>query len=143
MIYSSLKIKGRYSEVDKLVIVYYSRYLEYFEIGRGFLLETKVLSYNQIENKFRFGLPVIESFIKYNNPARYNDELTVITKIEETVKRAVTFKHKIYSKDNKTLICSGYTKNIFFNLQTNKVEMPSIELLECFNMHFVTLKLQK
>ena len=65
-------------------VVYYSRYFEYFEQGRTELLNSIGLNVSEIENQGIF-LPVVLAHCEYNKGARFEDKITIISKINETV----------------------------------------------------------
>ena len=76
------KIRVRYADTDQMKFVYYAKYLEYFEQGRSDLLRQIGLPYPEIE-KMGYLLPVIEAFVKYRQPARYDELLEVRTMLQE------------------------------------------------------------
>jgi len=69
-------VRVRYSETDKMGVVYYANYLVWFEVGRTELLRNAGWSYREMETE-RFSLPVLEAHCEYKQPARYDDELDV------------------------------------------------------------------
>jgi acyl-CoA thioester hydrolase len=107
-------IHVRYSEVDKMGIVYYSKYFEYFEVGRIGWLKRYLLNYNEIEEKYRIGLPVSESFAKFILPVKYGDEIKVITTVSAKPKATIKFEYELLVDER--LVAIGHTSNVFVNL---------------------------
>src|SRR5207248_6607372 len=75
-----LSIRVRYPEVDAMGYVHHSRYLQYFEMGRVELLRSLGHSYADLERQGVYFV-VTKAEIQYKAPARYDDELTLITRI--------------------------------------------------------------
>jgi len=125
---SKIEITVRYSEVDKMGIVYYSRYLEYFEIGRSNWLSQFMIDYETIEENFNIGLPVIECGIKYIKPAKYNDKIFLQTKVDfSKLPTCITFNYLI-ELENEVLV-EGITKHVVYNFFTKRVvRLPDVLL---------------
>src|SRR5688572_6809365 len=70
------RLRVRYSETDRMGVVYYANYLVWFEVARAELLRTLGWSYREMEETGVF-LPVIEAHCQYLRPARYDDEIEV------------------------------------------------------------------
>ena len=78
----TIHIRVRYPEVDGMGFLHHSRYLQYFEMGRVELLRSIGHSYAELERRGVFFV-VTKAEISYKAPARYDDELTLITRDEE------------------------------------------------------------
>jgi len=72
------RMRVRYAETDQMGIVYYSNYLVWFEVGRTDWLRESGWSYRDMEAE-GYALPVIEARCKYQESARYDDEIEVRT----------------------------------------------------------------
>ena len=82
MIQFKHKVKIFYRDIDKMGIVYYSRYYEYFEEARTEMLDSIGLSVTTIEN-YGIQLPVISSHCDYKKGAKFEQKLVVDTSISE------------------------------------------------------------
>jgi YbgC/YbaW family acyl-CoA thioester hydrolase len=69
-----------YGDCDSMAIVYYSNYLRLFEIGRTEWLRDQGIAYREVERK-GFFLPATEAYLKYAQPAAYDDLLTIETRV--------------------------------------------------------------
>ena len=76
----TLFIRVRYPECDQMGYVHHSIYLQYFEMGRVELLRTIGHSYADLEREGVFFV-VAKIEVKYKSPARYDEELTLITRV--------------------------------------------------------------
>ncbi|HYE17058.1 MAG TPA: thioesterase family protein [Tepidisphaeraceae bacterium] len=75
-----IKFRVRYPEVDPMGVVHHSRFFQYFEMGRVELLRANGVSYADLE---RDGVlfVVVKVECKYRSPARYDEELMLVTKV--------------------------------------------------------------
>ena len=97
--------------------VYHGNYVKYFEMGRITWLKKLGISYKKMEDDGIL-LPVIELKINFNQPALFDDKLTLKTKLKKTPSYMIEFDFEI--KKNDQIITLGYTKLIFLNSKTNK-----------------------
>lgn len=67
-----MQLRSRYSETDKMGVVYHSRYLEYFEVIRTEFIREAGLPYADLE-KSGIMLPVSNIQIQYKRPVRYDE----------------------------------------------------------------------
>ena len=72
------RVRVRYAETDNMGVVYYANYFVWFEVGRTDLLRARGWSYRDMESE-GFSLPVVEAHCAYKQPARYDEELEIIT----------------------------------------------------------------
>ncbi len=76
----TIEIRVRYNETDAMGFLHHSNYLSYFEIGRTELFRAQGGSYRRMEELgLYFVVAKIE--VRYRRPARYDDLLTLHTKI--------------------------------------------------------------
>jgi acyl-CoA thioester hydrolase len=103
------KIVVRYSETDQMGRVYYSRYLEWFELGRAEHLKSIGFPYSDMEKQGLY-LVVADTYIKYIKPARYEEIVTVKTIIKEVNKASVVFEYEVKNERTKELLATGNSK---------------------------------
>ncbi|RKX62094.1 MAG: acyl-CoA thioesterase [Thermodesulfobacteriota bacterium] len=111
-----------YGDTDCGKVMYYGNYLRLFEIGRTELIRSVGLSYKEIEEKDGIILPVVEAFIKYKAPAKYDDLLTIKTFLKELKPYKVVFEYKIFKND--TLLTEGYTVHVPINKEGKIIKFP-------------------
>jgi acyl-CoA thioester hydrolase len=75
-----LNIRVRYPECDPMGYLHHSIFLQYFEMGRVELLRSVGFSYADLERDGVFFV-VAKAEVKYKAPARYDDELTLTTRV--------------------------------------------------------------
>jgi acyl-CoA thioester hydrolase len=76
-----ITIRVRYCETDAMGYLHHANFANYYEMGRTELLRAQGGSYRQIEESGLF-LVVVKLVCHYHAPARYDDLLTLRTKIE-------------------------------------------------------------
>ena len=100
-----IQVRVRYQETDRMGIVYHANYLSYFELGRVEWLRNKGLDYARLEDSGVL-LPVVNVSINYKAPARYDQLLSVETKLVKIGGASLVFQNKIYD-ENKRLLVEG------------------------------------
>jgi acyl-CoA thioester hydrolase len=99
----------RYSETDQMGRVYYSRYLEWFELGRAEHLKSAGFPYSEMEKQGLY-LVVADTYIKYIKPAKYEGTIIVKTIIKEVNKASVVFEYEVINEKTKELLSTGNSK---------------------------------
>jgi acyl-CoA thioester hydrolase len=105
-------LRVRYSETDKMGVVYYANYLIWFEIGRTEFCRARGFSYRDMEENEDAFLVVAESYCRYKAPAYYDDELLIRTHITELRRRSLRFGYEIVRVSNGQIIAEGETGHV-------------------------------
>jgi len=105
-------IRVRYSETDKMGVVYHANYLVWFEIGRTEFCRARGFSYRDMEENDNAFLVVAESYCRYKAPAYYDDELIVRTHITELRRRSLRFGYEIIRVSDEKVIAEGETGHV-------------------------------
>jgi len=126
-------IRVKYADTDQMGVVYYAKYLEYFEVGRTELMRKMGLAYSRLEAEGIY-LPVVECSCSYRKPARYDDLLTVVTVAREVRSASVRMEYEIHRKEDSILIARGFTRHATVDPRGKPVCMPEKmrdRLMEC------------
>lgn len=91
---SRLPIRVRYSETDRMGVVYHARYLEWFEMGRVELMRESGLLYRALEERGLF-FPVTEIWSRYRKPSTFDDQLVLESWYIEVTAVRVSFGYKL------------------------------------------------
>ncbi|MFC1481935.1 acyl-CoA thioesterase [Candidatus Neomarinimicrobiota bacterium] len=116
-----------YAQVDRMDVVYYSRYYEFFEAARSALLRSLELPYAQIEAQ-GIMLPVIESNCRYFGSATFEDILTIESSIIEQPKVRMRINYRVFKGEEHELVAEGYTVHAFVNKVMKPVRIPRFVL---------------
>src|SRR5688572_14395169 len=76
-----ITIRVRYCETDAMGYLHHANFVNYYEMGRTELLRAQGGNYRAIEESGLF-LVVVKLECRYHMPARYDDLLTLKTRVE-------------------------------------------------------------
>ena len=104
--YHDLTFRIRYPECDPMGIVHHSVFLQYFEMGRIELLRDFGHSYADLEREgILFAVTKVQ--ITYKAPARFDDELTLRTRVVRQTH--VRIDHAYELRRGEKLLAEGTT----------------------------------
>ena len=118
-----LKVRVRYSETDKMGVVYHGNFVPYFEIGRVELMRTIGVVYKDMEEEGVL-MPVVHLEIDFKHPAVYDEEITIETRVEEMPSSKMIFNHKVLNEVGK-LVCTAKIILVFINNEFKPVRASS------------------
>jgi len=113
----------RYSETDQMGVAHNKSYFEWFELGRTEFCRQRGIPYKEIETR-GFYLVVVEAFCRYRKPLRYDQRFLISITLREATAKKVIFDYEILSKDERSLIASGYTVHIVTNVKGEVSLLP-------------------
>jgi acyl-CoA thioester hydrolase len=102
----SITFRVRYPEVDAMGFVHHSRFLQYFEMGRVEMLRAHGCNYSDLERQGVYFV-VVKAEIRYRAPAKYDEELTLTTRLNRATH--VRYDHAYMLKRGDTLLAEGTT----------------------------------
>lgn len=105
-------VRVRYSETDKMGVVYHANYLVWFEIGRTEFCRARGFAYRDMEENDSAFLVVVECYCRYKAPAHYDDELIVRTHITELRRRSLRFGYEVVRVSDGQIIAEGETGHV-------------------------------
>lgn len=127
------KYRVVYADTDQMGVVYYGNYARFFEIGRTELFRKIGLAYKEVEEKGII-MPVVAMDIKYYTPARYDDILTIKTRIEKMPTSRIVLLHDIYNS-SKQLLVKGSVALCFVNREKRKpIKAPQLLLEKLYEV---------
>ena len=109
---NSTQIRIAYADTDQMGMVYYGNYLTFFERGRTEYMRQIGLEYTKFE-EMGYYLPVIHCECDYMSPAKYDDLITIETKLTELTAVTLTCSYQI--KCGEKLLAKGKTKHPIVN----------------------------
>jgi acyl-CoA thioester hydrolase len=123
-----VQVRVRYGETDQMGVVYHGSYVPYFEIGRVEWLRNKGVSYKSLEES-GIALPIVSMYLNYKKPARYDDVLTINTKLKKYSGVKIEFDCEIRS-ENEELLTTAHFILVFVDMKTGRPMVPPREILE-------------
>ncbi len=94
----SWPVRVYYEDTDSGGVVYYANYLKFMERARTELLRSMGYQQDQLQQELGILFAVVSANIQYKKPARFNDELNVVTCITSLGKASIRFKQSVYCK---------------------------------------------
>lgn len=126
-----VEVRVRYSETDQMGVVYHGSYVPYFEIGRVEWLRNKGVSYKALEES-GIALPIVSMHINYKKPARYDEVLTVLTKLKKYSGVKIEFDCEIHN-ENEELLTNAHFILVFVDTKNGKPIVPQQYILDVLN----------
>ena len=122
MLQSRASLNVRYAETDMMGVAYHGSYLPWFELGRTALLKAHGLPYRELEAAGYF-LPVLEVSARYLRPARYDDELEIVTTLRERPVARIRLDYEVFRAAE--LLATGHTVHAFIDREGRPTRPPA------------------
>jgi len=131
---SETRFRARYSETDKMGVVYYANYLVWMEMGRTDYCKSVGFDYRDMERDGA-NMAVAEATCRYVSPARYDDEILVSTRVERLNRRLITFAYVITNTQTNNVLAEGNTVHIAMDKDGKARSIPDryLELMKRAN----------
>ncbi|HTP86840.1 MAG TPA: thioesterase family protein [Bryobacteraceae bacterium] len=113
----------RYAETDQMGVVYYANYFVWMELGRVEYCRAVGFAYREMEAQDGVLLAVIDAQCRYRRPARYDDEVTVRTRVNAASRRGVEFGYEMFVGGEP--IAEGFTRHMFLDKEFRPTSLPS------------------
>ena len=101
-----LTFRVRYVECDPMGVMHHSHYLPMFELGRTELLRQSGISYRELEARDVL-FAVTKVAVNFKKPARYDDELELVTRITRQTHVRIEHAYEMYNAATRELLCTG------------------------------------
>jgi acyl-CoA thioester hydrolase len=119
----AVTVRVRYGETDQMGVVYHPNYFLYFETGRTELMRASGVAYSELEKAGVF-LVVTEASCRYRAAALYDQELKVLTRIDEVGKATVRFSYRVLGPAGALLV-EGHTTLASVDAAKTPVRLPA------------------
>ena len=119
-----VRLRVRYAETDQMGVVYYSNFLVWFEIGRVELLRQLGFDYKTMEIEDDCFIPVVEANCRYKSPARYDDELVIVTHVAGIRGAVLKFRYRVVRVSDRQLLAEGETTHVVTDRNLIKRALP-------------------
>lgn len=104
------RFTARYAETDQMGIVHHSNYPVWFEAGRTDFLKKAGMANSEIETRGIL-LPLSHMECTFKNPAKYEDEIVVKTKIRKMTCVRIEFTYEVVNSEDGGLLATGATSH--------------------------------
>jgi len=116
---STAHLRVRYSETDKMGVVYNSNYLIWFEVGRVELMRELGHSYREMEED-GFMLPIAEVTCRFKASAAYDDRICIHTSIHKLRRSLIQFIYEIFREPDGKLLATGTSSHFVTDLDAQR-----------------------
>ncbi|WP_340063423.1 thioesterase family protein [Ascidiimonas aurantiaca] len=113
-----IEIRTRYSETDKMGVVYHGNYAQFLEIARVEWLRDLGISYKWMEDN-GVVLPVISLHINYHKSAYYDDVLSIKISLSKMPSVRIEFDYEITNEKGE-IITTANTVLAFIDMASGR-----------------------
>ena len=122
--YFKYKFKIYYEDTDSGGIVYYANYLKYLERARSEAIYSLGLTNTNLQKDHDTLIIVKTCNIEYKKPAKFEDELNIISSILSKTKTSFTMLQII--KKNEEIISEATVQLVTVNKEGKPIKIPEI-----------------
>jgi acyl-CoA thioester hydrolase len=126
------ELRVRYSETDRMGIVYHGAYVSWFEVARTEYCRAAGFPYRRMEDD---GLLILVTRVEcvYRRPARYDDRVFVRARVTGLASRGLAFAYEVVDEKGRRL-ADGATRHVFADAAGRPAHAPEevLEALERF-----------
>ena len=120
---SETTTRVRYPETDRMGIAHHTHFFTWFELGRTELMREAGCAYGALEDNERVFFPVIEAGAVFKSPAKYDEVLTIETKLVRAEGVRVRFEYAI-RREGGTVLATGFTEHASCGEGGKPIRMP-------------------
>ena len=124
-------LKVYYEDTDFGRIVYHANYLKYFERARSELIYSLGYSNKKLLDKFNILIAVKTCKVDFKKPAKFEDKITVFTKIKSNTLTTITMSQVIKRKSD--ILCDAEIKLVSLNKLGKPVKLPKVFIKKLIN----------
>jgi acyl-CoA thioester hydrolase len=121
---SETLVRVNYSETDQMGVVYHARYLVWLDIARCDLLRQSGMTYRDLEAA-GLRLAVSDVFIKYRQPARYDDPIRIRCWVREVASRRVGFGYLVEHAEDRRILATASTSLLALDAAMSLTRLPA------------------
>ena len=122
--YFKYKFKIYYEDTDSGGVVYYANYLKYLERARSEAIYSLGLTNIKLQKDYGALIIVKSCNIEYKKPAKFEDELNIISSILSKTKTSFTMLQII--KKNEEIISEATVQLVTVNKEAKPIKIPEI-----------------
>jgi acyl-CoA thioester hydrolase len=101
-----MTFRVRYVECDPMGFLHHSKFLPFFEMGRTDLLLQFGITYRELEERDVLFV-VTRVAVSYKRPAKYDDEIELVTKILKQTHVRIDHAYEMYNTVTRELLCTA------------------------------------
>ncbi|MCP3999837.1 MAG: tol-pal system-associated acyl-CoA thioesterase [Gammaproteobacteria bacterium] len=103
-----MPVRVYYEDTDAQGVVYFANYLHFMERGRTEWLRTRGVEQDQLMQEQNLCFSLVNTQVHFLRPARFNDALSVRTRVTKVSGARIIFEQAVYRDDaSDELLCSA------------------------------------
>ena len=118
------QLRVRYAETDQMGVVYHSNYVIWFEVGRVELMRQLGFRYRDMEQHDNCHIPVADLHVRYKEPAYYDDEIVVRTRLAGAHRSLLRFRYEVLRAADRKLLAEGETTHLVVDGELKRRSLP-------------------
>jgi acyl-CoA thioester hydrolase len=118
------RLRVRYAETDQMGVVHHANYLIWMEVARVEWCEARGFHYRDMEREEGVFLAVVETGCRHLRPARFDDQISVVSVVEEANSRIAKFAYEIRRETDRELLATGFTKHVYVDNRMQRSRLP-------------------
>jgi acyl-CoA thioester hydrolase len=118
------RVRVRYAETDQMGVVYYANYYVWMELGRVEFVRALGVNYKEMEATDGLLLAVVESNCRYLRPAKYDQEISIVTTVNDFSHRGIEFTYQMNDVETGEILAVGTTKHMWLNREFRPTRLP-------------------
>ena len=104
----------KFYDTDVMGVVHHANYIRWFETGRVEFLRALGIDLNEMMSDGIL-FPLVEVGAKFHAPARFDDELEILTTAENLTRAKMQFRYEIRRVGAEKILAEGNSTNVFTN----------------------------
>ncbi|HUX66925.1 MAG TPA: thioesterase family protein [Terriglobales bacterium] len=121
--YTETQVRVRYAETDQMGVVYYANYFVWWEVGRVEHLRARGINYRDMETD-GCKIAVVDARCRYKAPARYDDVVTIRTRVARQRGSIVHFEYQAVRARDGLLLAEGETVHVCIDNNFQACALP-------------------
>lgn len=113
-------VRVYYEDTDISGVVYYANYLKFMERARTELLRQHGFEQDELIRNHNVIFVVRSVKLDYLTPARFNEQIVVMTKVIKSGKASIVFEQNVVLQENNKTLCQGEIKIASLDSETFK-----------------------
>ncbi len=121
-LHATTRFRARYAETDAMGVVHHAVYPVWFEMGRSDFMREAGVPYTEVEARGYY-LMLSGLSVRYHSAARYDDQLTLNTRVSEVRSRTCIIQYEL--RRGEELLATGETQHICTDGSYRPARMPA------------------
>jgi acyl-CoA thioester hydrolase len=119
-----MRRRVRFGETDAAGIVYYPTFFSWFDDATHALLRRGGESMRDADGRPRDPLPIVEANATFVAPLRFDEEITVVSRVSELGTSSLRVEHEVYNGDR--LAARGFERRVHVRFENGRVAAAAL-----------------